>query len=92
VAWAGRVTVRRLRDDVEQALALLETDPEGFRRGGGRPPEVCGDREIGAAHRGTKEHVSTADEGCSVRFIGSADVVQLFRVLLSSSRAGGPAE
>ncbi len=42
VAWAGRVTVRRLREDVERALALSETDPEAFRRGGGLPPEVSG--------------------------------------------------
>jgi hypothetical protein len=27
VAWAGKVTVRRLRDDVEEALTLAETDP-----------------------------------------------------------------
>jgi hypothetical protein len=27
VAWAGRVTVRRLREDVEWALALEDTDP-----------------------------------------------------------------
>src|SRR5438093_11722033 len=45
VAWAERVTVRRLRDDVEWALALEQTDPVAFRRSGGLPP----DREIGAA-------------------------------------------
>jgi hypothetical protein len=44
------VTVRRLRDDVEEALALAETDPEAFRRSGGLPSEV--DREIGAAAKG----------------------------------------
>jgi len=86
VAWAGRVTVRRLREDVEQALALSETDPEGFRRGGGLPPDVCGDRVIGAAPRATKHRTARAEEGCSVRFIGSADVVQLFRALLCTVR------
>ncbi len=48
VAWAGRVTVRRLGEDVERALALSETDPEAFRHGGGLPPESRDDREIGA--------------------------------------------
>jgi hypothetical protein len=38
VRWAGRVTVRRLRDAVEQALALAETDAEAFRDDGGLPP------------------------------------------------------
>jgi hypothetical protein len=40
VSWAGRVTVRRLRDDAEHALALAETDPEAFRRAGGLPVEA----------------------------------------------------
>jgi hypothetical protein len=59
VVWAGRVTVRRLREDVEQALALAETDPVTFRRGGGLPAEarseVRDDREIGAPARDPRE-------------------------------------
>jgi hypothetical protein len=64
VRWAGRVTVRRLRDDAELAVALAETDPEAFRRTGGLPAEARrramgdathgvarADREIGAVHR-----------------------------------------
>lgn len=39
VEWAGRVTVRRLREDVEQALILAETDPAAFRRCGGCRPK-----------------------------------------------------
>jgi hypothetical protein len=71
VAWAGRVTVRRLRDDVEQALALEETDREAFRRCGGLPPEARGDRQIGATEmaaggnpwtRGGRETGSSAAE------------------------------
>jgi hypothetical protein len=50
VRWAERVTVRRLRDDVEEALALAETDPEAFRRTGGLPGEAH--REIGATAMG----------------------------------------
>jgi len=38
VAWAGQVTVRRLRDDVEWALALEDTDRAAFRQTGGLPP------------------------------------------------------
>ena len=114
VAWAGRVTVRRLRDDVEQALLLEETDPEAFRRGGGRPPRVCGEREIGAeptvwekdlqeadpaigaAPRDSQRHLegvergnaprSAPEEVCSARFIGPADIVQLFRAVLCTVR------
>ncbi len=39
-AWAehaGRVTVRRLRDDVDRALDLSDADPEAFARTGGLP-------------------------------------------------------
>jgi hypothetical protein len=107
VSWAGRVTVRRLREDVERALTLEETDPEAFRRGGGRPPEVCGDREIGAPLLGPEkgvvgvdreigaplweqerhlDHRSAPVEGCSVRFFGPADIVQLFRAVLCTVR------
>jgi len=54
VRWAGRVTVRRLRDDVERALAMAETDPGAFRDDGGLPPEArpagAGERD-GAPHR-----------------------------------------
>jgi hypothetical protein len=49
VAWAGLVTVRRLREDVEWALALEDTDPVAFRRSGGLPPEARGDRGTGDA-------------------------------------------
>jgi hypothetical protein len=48
VAWARQVTVRRLREDVEWALALEDTDPEAFRQSGGLPAEVRGGREIRA--------------------------------------------
>src|SRR5687768_4968400 len=47
IAWAKQVTVRRLREDVDWALTLEDTDPAEFRRTGGLPE----DREIGAKHR-----------------------------------------
>jgi hypothetical protein len=77
VAWAGRVTVRRLNEDVEHALALAETDPAAFCRGGGLPAdardeargerlgqaqgEAQGEREIRAAAREPLEHGACGD-------------------------------
>jgi hypothetical protein len=89
VAWAKRVTVRRLREDVEWALALEDTDPVAFRRSGGLPPEVReseSDREIGAQRRDPGEDTRPDQESCTVRFIGPADVVQLFRAVLCTVR------
>jgi hypothetical protein len=112
VAWAGRVTVRRLREDVEWALALEETDRAAFQRTGGLPPEAGGapagardqetrtpqgdpenntlpreekgigaqEKEIGAPKK------EPAEEACSVRFIGPAEVVQLLRMVLCTVR------
>jgi hypothetical protein len=62
VAWAERVTVRRLREDVELALALSETDPEAFRRSGALPPEARHDREIRATERVSREDLTGAGE------------------------------
>jgi hypothetical protein len=140
VAWAGRVTMRRLREDVEGAVTLSETDPAAFRRCGGLPPEATdreigatekeregdlatatsltcvggngsgdhqggGNREIGATEKGAREHVaphhwdndpwphhhpeplkSAPEETCWARFIGPADIVQVFRAVLCSVR------
>ena len=98
VAWAERVTVRRLRDDVEWALALEETDPVGFAQSGGLPPEARGEAGTRNAESGPSEHDGgrdreigapqreSAEETCSVRFIGPAEVVQLFRAVLCTVR------
>ena len=87
VAWAGQVTVRRLREDVEWALTLADTDPAAFRLGGGLPTE---DREIGAQHtnpeKDTIDPQTDAAETCTACFIGPAEVVQLFRALLCTVR------
>jgi hypothetical protein len=118
VAWAGQVTVRRLRQDVEWALALEDTDPAAFRQSGGLPADreiraprtnpgkdmVPGaDREIGAPRTNPGEdtvpgadreigapRTAPADvqgaETCTVRFIGPAEVVQLFRAVVCTVR------
>jgi hypothetical protein len=106
VTWAGQVTVRRLRDDVEWALALEETDSAAFRRSGGLPPEArepdgAWDREIGAPPRDSGGDLlppvereigapprEATEETCSVRFIGPAEVVQLFQAVLCTVRRG----
>jgi hypothetical protein len=38
VDWAGGITLRRLRDDVERALVVRDVDPAEFARSGGLPP------------------------------------------------------
>jgi hypothetical protein len=94
IGWAGQVTVRRLREDVEWALALEDTERETFRRTGGLPPEARGeegrDREIRAQDRNPEGDTLPAAgldrESCSVRFFGPAQVVQLFRAVVCTVR------
>jgi len=40
VEWATQVSVRRLKDDVDQALLINATEPERFAATGGLPPEA----------------------------------------------------
>jgi hypothetical protein len=93
VAWAKQVTVRRLREDVDWALTLEDTDPAEFRRTGGLPD----DREIGAKHRNPARDTPTpsareilakhrAAETCTVTYIGPADVIQLLRAVICTVR------
>jgi hypothetical protein len=42
IAWAGRVSVRRLEDDVERALVMRETEPSAWRASGGLPSADAG--------------------------------------------------
>ena len=90
VTWARRVTVRRLREDVEWALTLEQTDPEAFRRTGGLPSEAGDEREIRAAQRDEEgDTLPKRDQeigACSVRFIAPAEVVQFFRAVLCTVR------
>ena len=53
LGWAQRVTVRRLGEDVERALALAEMNPEAFRQSGGLPPEALEHREVDAREKGS---------------------------------------
>ena len=96
IAWARQVTVRRLREDVEWALTLEDTDRAEFRRTGGLPA----DREIGAVPKdpgkdtvpqavretGAAATGKEAAETCTVRMIGPAEVVQLLRAVLCTVR------
>jgi len=61
IDWAGRITVRRLRDDVERALALWETDLPAFRQDGGLPSDAREEREIRATPKGAERIVAQAD-------------------------------
>jgi hypothetical protein len=92
IAWAQQVTVRRLREDVDWALALEETDPASFGQAGGLPSD---DRETRATEKSRKEDGSpervreTEEQGaetCFARFIGPPDVVQLFRAVVRTVR------
>jgi hypothetical protein len=96
VEWAGRITARRLDDDVDRALALAETQPLEFARTGGLPAETH-DREIGAPPSASEGDRPTPDpwvaalesapaEICWARFMGPADVVQLFKAVLCTVR------
>jgi hypothetical protein len=74
IAWAQRVTVRRLSDDVEHALAVAETDPSSFRRDGGLPPDARHretDAAAGPAHDPSRP-VSGVDAPGANREIGAA--------------------
>jgi len=51
VAWAQRVTVRRLRSDVDYAVTVAETDPAAFRSSGGLPAEARTSGAGDAEHR-----------------------------------------
>jgi hypothetical protein len=89
IAWARQVTVRRLREDVEWALTLGDTDRAEFRRTGGLPE----DREIGAVPKYPREDTPPgaareigAAKTCTVRMIAPAEVVRLLRAVLCTVR------
>jgi hypothetical protein len=96
VTWAQRVTVRRLREDVNWAVTLQDIDPGAFLRTGALPadreirswmpnPTPVGDGTSSATGP-ERPAVRTAKEPCTVRIVGAPDVVQLLRAVLCTVR------
>jgi hypothetical protein len=87
VSRAARFTLRRLREDVEQALTLRDTDFAAFLRTGGLPQE---DRdaltERSEEDRETGAQLTAAQETSSVRCFIDADVGRLLRAVICSMR------
>ena len=97
VAHARRVTVRRLRDDVDRALVLVEADPQHFAQGGGLPERsadgtVGGEdldallRRIGASESVEHTLENPRVEDAQLWFQGPADFVSLMRALICTVR------
>jgi hypothetical protein len=79
IAWAEGVMVRRLRDDVDAALELRETDPEAFEATGGVPGAPPPERQ-------TRAQPSAPEETSRVFFVGPPEVTRLFRAVLCTVR------
>lgn len=87
VDWADRVTVRRLLEDVGDALVRAETDPEGFAASGGVPTvDEEADLQTRADPTRSERHPSTARETSRFFFRAPADVAQLFRAVVCTVR------
>ena len=81
---ATAVSLRQLRDDVDVAVTVRETDRERWLRTGGFPEDAdggegapCEEREIGAQHLAAQE---TCTVGCRLE----PDVIRLLRAVLST--------
>jgi hypothetical protein len=84
LAWAGRVSVRRLEADIDAALQRLARDPEGFASGGGAP-----ERQTCAQSTDPETPPAPATNGVETTrffFIAPRDVAQLFRAVVCSVR------
>jgi hypothetical protein len=81
IEWAGRVTVRRLRDDVARAVDLAATNPAAWEATGGLP-EDAGERQTSA------DPSRVARPTGHDRFFFSAPVIvaQLFRAAVCRVR------
>ena len=81
VAWAGQVTVRRLRDDADRAVLLAERDAEAFARTGGVPEAEAGDRLQTRAKSTSSDRTYPPARLRTARvfFTATADVARLFR-------------
>jgi hypothetical protein len=76
---ARRVTVRRLRDDVEAALLLRETDSEAWASSGGLPDRLPPERQ-------TRAQPTAGAETSRLFFVGPREVASLFRAVLCTVR------
>jgi len=93
-AWverAERFTLRRLRDDVERALLVRETDFATWLRTGGLPEaEAVAESGANGEAPGAEQEIgaeqSAPRETCTVRAILDADVARLLRAVLCSVR------
>jgi len=88
VAWAGQVTVRRLRDDADRAVLLAERDAEAFARTGGVPeasdPQESGRVQTRANHRDSDRTYPPARlRTARVFFTAPAEIARLFRATWS---------
>jgi hypothetical protein len=95
VRWAMHVSVRRLQDDVEQAVLLNETDPEAFAATAGLPVaarELIADGGEGVAaglstgHRQIGAHATGSAETSRLFFHAPRELVTLFRAVLCTVR------
>ncbi len=93
-AHAAHVTVRRLRDDIERALDLSQSDSETFARTGGLPaegeatasPSPSPSPEIGAPLIGPQTTAATEPETEQVIVGGPVAQIRLFEAVLNSVR------
>jgi hypothetical protein len=83
IAWAGRVSVRRLEEDVERALVLRETEPGGWHASGGLPqaeePRRDEKRQTGVA-------ATVLAETSRLVVVAPRDVTRLARATLCTVR------
>jgi hypothetical protein len=87
VRWAEQVTVRRLRDDVASAMAMLQTDPQTWRATGGLPADESGaDRETCAPPSAIPASDDDHVERCRVRLWAPPEVERFFRAVHASMR------
>jgi hypothetical protein len=86
VAWAQRVSVRRLEDDVDRALVLRDTDPDAWEETGGLPERVREPHgsaaDPGARLRQIRARSTASGETSLIFFNAPADVARLFRAVL----------
>ncbi len=95
VAFAQRVSARRLEEAVETALVLREADPETWLRWQDEPERFataaeagsCGEgRQVCAARGGEDKGGARGIEGCRIRITADGEVARLFEATLATVR------